>query len=443
MLKLTHTWEVVRDTRCLFCMEMRQNHVEMNSESESEKLLAEPWQKPGWREPWQEKPGWKHTRTEPLGESESERREELELSEVQEMCLEYPITEMMSRWLFGMRTHLAVTSKRTNTKRKMRGIRVDKRGSGATSEEQEAPNTSASSDPCVVLEHPASCEIQSRPGSVLVQNSGRVDDDVRISALDVFHAKDGRRSRYIRKVLEWYQGEDAGDLKIFELVEKWTCINVLEKDIFKSNPKILMKEKSWRTWKSNLNIVMNEKLVQNIVVNEALVQNIVMNEELVQRLVMDEEMIQNVAMGEKFVKNFVMGAKFDPKVEMILSMFKTDGWKILQLSNRKLLEELRSRDSSLVMRYVGTSTREGLREMVQCYRRQHFAASNDLHEHPRGHSSWRESTRMKFMNIQMKYSKMRSEPNEHMWKTRVILIHLEKLLWKRCPGSLGEKFDES
>ena len=29
------------------------------------------------------------------------------------------------------------------------------------------------------------------------------------------------------------------------------------------------------------------------------------------------------------------------------------------------------------------------------------------------------------MNIQMENSKMRSEPSEHMWKTRVILTHLE------------------
>ena len=48
ILKLTDTWEVVRNTRCLFCMEKRQNHVRRNSESESEELL---------REPWQEKPG--------------------------------------------------------------------------------------------------------------------------------------------------------------------------------------------------------------------------------------------------------------------------------------------------------------------------------------------------------------------------------------------------
>ena len=61
--------------------------------------------------------------------------------------------------------------------------------------------------------------------------------------------------------------------------------------------------------------------------------------------------------------------------------------------------------------------REGLSEMVQCCRRQHSAASNDLHEHPRGHSSWRESTRMKFMNIQMEYSQMRSESSEYMRET--------------------------
>ena len=104
---------------------------------------------------------------------------------------------------------------------RMRGIRDSKRGSGATSEEQvdewrkterlerEAPNTSASSDPYVALEHPVSGEIQSRPGSALVQKSG--DDDVRISALDAFCKKDGRRSRYIGQVLEWYRGEDAGE----------------------------------------------------------------------------------------------------------------------------------------------------------------------------------------------------------------------------------------
>ena len=60
----------------------------------------------------------------------------------------------------------------------MRDIHVSKRGSGAASEEQsdewrktvrleqEAPNTSASSDPCVALEYPASGETQSRCAEV-------------------------------------------------------------------------------------------------------------------------------------------------------------------------------------------------------------------------------------------------------------------------------------
>ena len=70
-----------------------------------------------------------------------------------------------------------------------------------------------------------------------------------------------------------------------------------------------MEEKSWRTWKSNQNIVM------------------------------DEELVQNVAMGEKIVKNFVMDAKIDPKVEMDLPIFKISGWSIPQHSKRKQLAE--------------------------------------------------------------------------------------------------------
>ena len=35
---------------------------------------------------------------------------------------------------------------------------------------------------------------------------------------------DGRKSRYIGKVLGWYRGEDAGDLKKSELND-WTWLN--------------------------------------------------------------------------------------------------------------------------------------------------------------------------------------------------------------------------
>ena len=194
----------------------------------------------------------------------------------------------------------------------MGDIHVSKRGSDAASEEQtdkwriierlenEAPNTSASSDPRDALEHPVSCEIQGRPGSALVQKSGHVDDDVRISALDAFCEMAGRSSRHIGEVLERYRGEDAGDLKRSEsdeLVENWTCLNALGRKIWKFNPKILMDE-CWKTWKSNQNIVMDEELVQNIVMDEELVQNIVTDEELVHNIATDEEQVQNGVMDE-------------------------------------------------------------------------------------------------------------------------------------------------
>ena len=71
-------------------------------------------------------------------------------------------------------------------------------------------------------------ETPSRPGSALVQKSGHGDGDVHISALDAFFEMDGRKSRYIGEVLEWYRGEDAGDLKRSELhvlVENWRYLN--------------------------------------------------------------------------------------------------------------------------------------------------------------------------------------------------------------------------
>ena len=145
--------------------------------------------------------------------------------------------------------------------------------------EQEASSAASSSDPAVPLKYPASGETQDRPGSVLVQRSGHVDDDVQSNALDVFYEMDGRKSRYIGEVLEWYRGENAGDLKrseLNELVEKLTCLNALE----------------GKSWKSD------------------------------QKVVMDEELVQNGVMDGKFVKNFVMNAKLDPKIVMDLSIFK-------------------------------------------------------------------------------------------------------------------------
>ena len=128
---------------------------------------------------------------------------------------------------------------------RMRDIHIGKRGPEVASEEQpdkfrktvrfeqEASSSSAatSSEPTVTLEYPASRETQSLPGSAFVQTSGHVDYDVQISALCAFYEVDGRKSRYIGKVLEWYRGEDAGDLKrseLNELVENLTCLNAFE-----------------------------------------------------------------------------------------------------------------------------------------------------------------------------------------------------------------------
>ena len=66
-----------------------------------------------------------------------------------------------------------------------------------------------------------------------MQKSGHVDDDIQISALDAFYEMNGRKSRCIREVLDWYRGEDAGDVKrseLNELVENLTCLNALDEE---------------------------------------------------------------------------------------------------------------------------------------------------------------------------------------------------------------------
>ena len=259
--------------------------------------------------------------------------------------------------------------------------------------EQEASssNAAASSEPAVTLEYPASGETQSRPGSVLVQTSSHVDDDVQISALDAFYEMDGRKSRYIGEVLEWYRGEDAGDHKrselneLNELVQNLTCFNALERNI----------------WKSDQKVVTDDKINQNDV--------------------MDEEVVQNDVMDGKFVRNFVMDDIVDPKVVMGLSKFKISGWISLQPINQNLLEEfidknkpwlligIPGRDPFLVTQYLERhsansdqhmkklmSLREGLHVMMQYCMRQHFADRYWLHEHPGGHASWREPPMRKF-----------------------------------------------
>ena len=114
----------------------------------------------------------------------------------------------------------------------MRDIHFGKRGPEAAGEEQpnklrktvrfeqQASSAAASSDPTVALEYHASGETQKPAGSPYLCRSQIVlMTTYKISALDAFYEMDGRKSRYIREVLEWYRGEDVGDLKRSELNE--------------------------------------------------------------------------------------------------------------------------------------------------------------------------------------------------------------------------------
>ena len=125
------------------------------------------------------------------------------------------------------------------------------------------------------------------------------------------------------------------------------------------------------------------------------------------------------------------------------------GWNILQPSNRKLFEEFIEENESRLL-LIGIPSKdlflriqcmeqfiartdlnvkesnpicEGLHEMMQCDMRQHFAERYWLHEHPGRHSSWKESTRTKFINMSSECSKIRSESSEYMWKTTGVFIN--------------------
>ena len=161
----------------------------------------------------------------------------------------------------------------------------------------------------------------------------------------------------------------------------------------KINPKILMDEKSWKIWKRNQKIVMDEELVENVV--------------------MDEELVQNVVMDEKFVQNFGMDVNINLQFVMDLSISKIGGWNKLQPSNRKLLEEFLYENEPWLL--IGIPSREAFL-VTQCMER-HSASSDqhvmklmplreDLHvtsqcympqqEACRHSASWRESTRRNF-----------------------------------------------
>ena len=142
-----------------------------------------------------------------------------------------------------------------------------------------------------------------------------------------------------------------------------------------------------------------------------------------------------------------MDVKIDPKFVMDLFIFKVDGtnyspaikshWK----SSPWLLVGIPSGDPFLATHYMEKrsessdqhkkklmSLREGLRAVIQCYRREHSAHYYRLHEHPGGPASWREpmmrtlakeSTTYYVRGPMCKWNiqKMRAESSEYVRKT--------------------------
>ena len=68
-------------------------------------------------------------------------------------------------------------------------------------------------------------------------------DDIQFSALDVFYQVDGRESRQIKEVSDWFREEDAGDLRRSELNEYMTRRNAFEGKLGKSEKKLEKCEK--------------------------------------------------------------------------------------------------------------------------------------------------------------------------------------------------------
>ena len=116
------------------------------------------------------------------------------------------------------------------------------------------------------------------------------------------------------------------------------------------------------------------------------------------------------------MKNFVMGAKIAPKVVKDLSVFKNWWMEHSTTQSSKLLEDfineneprlsirIQNRHPFFMIQYLERpfvcdnpnvkETKpncEDLHEMMHCFRQHHFAACNDLQEHPRKHSLWKDS----------------------------------------------------
>ena len=198
-LKLMDTLEVVRVAQRLHRMQERQSHMMTNADSESEPTIERTLTGKARMNAYKDRI------------AETERAKEKKRVQVERGAGDV-LMKPGNRYDGQMAVRHADASGGDITgnqhkEDRMRDIHVGKRGSGAASEEQldkwrktvqcekEAQSAAASSEPLVAMENLASGETQDRPGSVLVQTSGHVDDDVQVSALDVFHEMGGPRSR--------------------------------------------------------------------------------------------------------------------------------------------------------------------------------------------------------------------------------------------------------
>ena len=153
-------------------------------------------------------------KTESLRQSESKRGQELELSEVQGMCLWNQGTDDEQVAVRHADASGGDIKENQHEEDRMRDIHIGKRGTEVAGEEQpdklrktvrfeQAASSSsapASSEPTVTLEYLASGETQDRPGSVLVQKTGHVGDDVQISVRSILRDGWTKESLHRRSV---------------------------------------------------------------------------------------------------------------------------------------------------------------------------------------------------------------------------------------------------
>ena len=217
------------------------------------------------REPSRERQGWMHTKTEV---AESERVEERNRARVERGAEDVPM-ELGNEEQMADRHAVASGVEENDTKRtEWETSTLTKSGSRRANEEQpdmlrktvrfeqEAPSTSSSSTVYVSQEYLVSGRKQDPLEPVFVHYPSHVDDDIQISALDVCYQMDGRESRYIKEVLDWYWEEDARDLRRSELnesTEHMTCRNAFEVKIEKIWEKVGKVRKAPRTswWMKN------------------------------------------------------------------------------------------------------------------------------------------------------------------------------------------------